>query len=59
VKQVAQRLGVSEPVVHSWIRDKLFTAYDFSRKGETPRWRVNKIAVEAFAKSRANITVPA
>jgi excisionase family DNA binding protein len=58
-KQVGQRLGVSESVVYSWIRENVLQAFDVSRKGETPRWRINKIAVEQFSRSRANFTVPA
>ena len=53
VKEVAERYGVSEHTVLSWIKCTEMRAIDVSRKrGGKPRWRITAEALAAFELSR-------
>jgi excisionase family DNA binding protein len=59
VKQIRERLKVSDPTVLAWIASGELVAINVSRKrGRKPRWRITEESLQAFELLRASAPQP-
>jgi len=59
VPELAARWGVKEHQILAHIKAKTLIAFDVSRGGKLPRWRIAMSAIEAFEQARSNAPVTA
>jgi len=59
IKEIAERLAVTQHTVLAWIRSGELKAMDVSRtRGGKPQWRVTPEALEAFELARTATPTP-